>query len=303
MRDILEHLIALHSASAALVAVYDPDDRIAYANASFRSAFFVADGEHPLWIDLMRRNHTLGRGSRIESADVEGWLVSTLSRRAKLAHRALESDLLDGRWLWIVETTLANGWGLFVGTDITNLRADERSLRHDRDLALRAAQTDELTGLSNRRHVMSVLEAMIAGQAIWHSGKGCVVVIDIDHFKRINDVYGHQVGDDVLTAAARFIRSIVRVKDAFGRIGGEEFMLVLPDLTLEEGEYVVTDVLRRIREYQPSPTHPEITITCSAGLTEIRPDDDIRTVYARADGNLYKAKQTGRDRSVSCSAP
>ncbi len=301
MQHVLEHLTALYSASNALVAVYDPDDRIAYANASFRSAFYIADGEYPIWADLMRRNYELGRGSRIESTDIEAWLVSTLSRRAKLAHRALECDLIDGRWLWIVETTLASGWGLFIGTDITNLRADERSLRHDRDLALRAAQTDELTGLSNRRHIMSVLEAVIARQTISQSGQGCVAVIDIDYFKRINDVYGHQLGDEVLVATTRFIRSTIRIKDAFGRVGGEEFMLVLPDLTLQEGEFVIADVLRRIREYRPSPTHPDIAVTCSAGLTEILPDDNICAVYARADGNLYKAKRSGRDRFVSCS--
>ncbi|MBD8678066.1 GGDEF domain-containing protein [Sphingomonas sp. CFBP 13720] len=300
MLQVLEHLTALHSASNALVAVYDPYDRVAYANAAFRSAFFVPDGEHPLWIDLMRRNYALGRGSRIETTDIEAWLVSTLSRRAKLAQRALESDLVDGRWLWIVETTLASGWGLFIGTDITNLRTDERSLRQARDIALRAAQTDELTGLSNRRHIMSVLEAVIARRTISQSGKGCVSVIDIDHFKRINDVYGHQVGDEVLVATGRFIRSAVRVKDAFGRVGGEEFMLVLPDLTLDEGKCVIADVLRRIRKYRPSTTHPDIAVTCSAGLTEILPGDDIRTVFARADGNLYEAKRRGRDRSVSC---
>lgn len=300
MQAALQQLTTLNADSQALMAVYDPDDRLVYANPAFRSAFFVGTDERPLWADLMRRNHALARGSRIDTADIDKWLTSTLSRRAKLTHRAFESDLLDGRWIWIVETTLANGWGSFVGTDITGLRADERSLRQARDLALRASQTDELTGISNRRHIMSVLEAMMAGQTSHQSGTGCISVLDVDHFKRLNDTYGHQTGDEVLVHIARTVRGTIRIMDSFGRLGGEEFMLVLPGFDLTEAQHAVEQVLRDLRESRPSTRHADIRLTCSAGLTDIRPTDTVQTLYARADGYLYEAKRTGRDRCVAC---
>ena len=298
MNVALRALVELQTESQALLAVHDPDDRLSYANAAYRSAFFIGETECPLWPDLMRRNHLLGRGSRIDAVDFEAWLVSTLSRRAKSAHRAFESDLVDGRCLWIVETTLASGCALFVATDITGLRTDEHSLRRDRDIAMRSAQTDDLTGISNRRHILSVLEAVMVGQTSSTSGQGVVCVLDVDHFKQLNDTYGHQAGDDVLIGMSRAIRAAIRVKDAFGRIGGEEFMLILPDLDLPDSLRALSRVLDRLRNSRLSPTHPQIRLTCSAGLTAIAPGDTVNTVYARADRGLYAAKHGGRDRYV-----
>lgn len=291
---------ALHDKSEALFAIYNPDDCISYANPAFREAFWVGENEHPSWTDLVRRNYFLHRGSHIVTNDIEKWLASTLSRRAKLSHRSFESDLLDGRWLWITETTLANGWGLFVGVDITALRTDERDLRQARDAALKASQTDELTGISNRRHIMSLLEATLAGQTSTSSCMGSICILDIDHFKRLNDTYGHQIGDEVLIEVSRTIRAKIRVKDSFGRVGGEEFMLLFPDTGLEEAKLLISDVLAQLRECRPSRTCPQIRLTCSAGLTQIQPTDDLRSLYSRADNNLYEAKRSGRDRYVAC---
>lgn len=298
MQDILGNLEALHRESEALVCVYDPDDRVSYANPAFRSAFYLGHDEHPLWSDLMRRNHALGRGSRIDAPDFEAWLLATLSRRAKLAHRSFETDLVDGRWLWIIETTLSSGWGLFLATDITGLRLGDRAVRKARDLALREAQTDELTGISNRRHILSILEALIIGQTIAGTNGGCVCILDIDHFKRLNDTYGHQVGDEALIAVARCARASLQVKDAFGRIGGEEFMLILPNRAHLAGKIIAEEILDAIRACRPCSLHSELSLTVSMGMTEIEMGDEVRTVFSRADSLLYEAKTAGRDRLV-----
>ena len=140
----------------------------------------------------------LGRGTVISVPDFEAWVVSAQSRRGKMPFSAFETDLVDGRWLWMTETVDRSGWMLCIANDITHLRADERTLRQDRDFALKASQTDELTGISNRRYMMAQLEAMIRSQPAGGPVNGCISILDIDFFKGINDLYGHQTGDEIL---------------------------------------------------------------------------------------------------------
>jgi diguanylate cyclase (GGDEF)-like protein len=284
------------SSSSAMIAVYDEDDRLRYANDSFRSAFSIAPEEAPRWGDLMRRNRAAGKGTIIRAEDFESWLVSAQSRRGKIPFRAFETDLVDGRWLWMTETVEANGWMLCVAVDITHMKTSERDLRQDRDFALKASQTDELTGIANRRFMMASLENMVARQQAFDPARGCISIMDLDFFKRINDRFGHQTGDDVLIDFARRVHPLVRRRDSFGRIGGEEFMLVLPDTTLTEGEVIIDRVLDTVRRARPISTVPGFSYTVSAGLVELRTGETAREIYSRADAALYLAKQTGRDR-------
>lgn len=290
-----ERLAALLTISGTLIAVYDEDDRLRLANNAFRSAFALDDEETPLWSELMRRNTLAGKGTIIRAGNFESWLVSAQSRRGKIPFRAFETDLADGRWLWMTETVEQNGWMLCVATDITHIRRSERDLRQDRDFALRASQTDELTGIANRRFMMAALEDMVCRQAGAVQVRGCACIIDLDFFKRINDNFGHQAGDDVLVDFARRVHPLVRRRDSFGRVGGEEFMLVLPDTTLAEGETIIDRVLQAIRHARPIRSMPSFSYTCSAGLVELHPNETAREIYSRADAALYVAKQTGRD--------
>ena len=182
MDDIAARLRSLGDDTGVLVALYDQDDRLRYANRSFRSTFHLNDNESPLWPDLMRRNRALGVGTVISVPDFEAWVVSAQSRRGKVPFRAFETDVVGGRWLWMTETVDANGWMLCIASDITHLRADERTLRQDRDFALKAAQTDELTGVSNRRYMMSKLEEMVQRYSAVGAGSGCICILDIDFF-------------------------------------------------------------------------------------------------------------------------
>jgi diguanylate cyclase (GGDEF)-like protein len=294
--QIVSRLAQLQGLSSVLVALYDHEDRLQYANAAFRSAFALDPDETPLWGELMRRNKLAGRGTIIRIDDFDAWLLSAQSRRGKLPFRAFETDLVDGRWLWMTETVDAEGWMLCVGSDITHIRRSERDLRQDRDFALKASQTDELTGISNRRFMMAALDSMIAHQARADSSSGCLAIMDIDFFKLINDKFGHQTGDDMLVDFARRVHPLVRRRDSFGRIGGEEFMLVMPDTTLMQGEMIMVRVLQTIRGARPISSMPTFGYTFSAGLAELRPGEKARDLYARADEALYLAKQSGRDR-------
>jgi diguanylate cyclase len=156
------------------------------------------------------------------------------------------------------------------------------------------AQLDELTGALNRRFVMKELdEELLRAQ---RSNQHCsVALIDLDWFKKINDTFGHPAGDEALRTFAITIFANIRGIDKFGRYGGEEFLLVLPDTP--QGTAVRT--IDRLREIIASldwaAISPNMTVTMSAGITCIRANDTTDTILSRADRALYRAKENGRN--------
>jgi len=124
------------------------------------------------------------------------------------------------------------------------------------------------------------------------------MLIDIDHFKRINDAFGHQAGDEVLTSISRALKECVRPEDFVGRLGGDEFVIMLDGLTEEDADLVGTRVRSTIELYDFSinDSGQSTVVTMSMGLAAIRPSDDAFSLYERADQALYKSKQLGRNR-------
>jgi diguanylate cyclase (GGDEF)-like protein len=285
----------LLESAGAMVAVYDQDDRLRHANRAFRDAWWIKAGEEPLWTDLMRRNFYAKRGTVISTPDFEAWLLSTQSRRGKSPTKAFETDLHDGRWVWMTETTQADGWMLCIATDITSIRPDERSLRQDRDIAVKASQTDELTGIPSRRFVMSKLEELVLHASEGEDLLGCIAVLDLDNFKYINDRFGHAVGDAVLKDFAATIQHEVRKTDILGRVGGEEFVLLLPNTSLVDAETVLNRMLLSVRHSRPLPDEASFRYTFSAGIACVTRGEEASALYRRADLALYAAKMRGRD--------
>jgi diguanylate cyclase (GGDEF)-like protein len=232
---------------------------------------------------------------RIDDGDVEAFLARTLARRRCAPRNSFETDLVDGRWFWIDHTILPNGWILSVGADITTLKNNEKSLRQAHEAALKASQTDLLTGLPNRRHILGLLDEALAAKENTGSGL-CVAVIDIDRFKAINHAHGHEAGDAVLEHFARSCRTRVRAQDHLGRASGEEFLL-LPEVRLDHAVRIID----RIRDGFPAAilgqSELELPCTFSAGVTEALPDDDRSSILRRADRALYAAKEEGRNRT------
>jgi diguanylate cyclase (GGDEF)-like protein len=157
------------------------------------------------------------------------------------------------------------------------------------------AELDELTGSFNRRCIMRMLDEEIARTA--RSGSPCsVALIDLDHFKRVNDTYGHPTGDEVLRTFAITMFANIRSVDRFGRYGGEEFLLVLPDMP-EDGAARAMDRLRAIvAELDWSAFSPGMKVTLSAGVATLKVDETTDSFLARADSALYAAKAQGRNR-------
>jgi diguanylate cyclase (GGDEF)-like protein len=125
---------------------------------------------------------------------------------------------------------------------------------------------------------------------------GCLAVFDIDHFKAVNDGFGHDAGDAVIVAFAEMAQSITSGGDLVARLGGEEFGLILADLTQAEAE-TLCDHLRQTVSETPVPTSSgEVRITVSAGLVDLRSASDASTAFRAADAALHRAKAEGRDR-------
>lgn len=159
------------------------------------------------------------------------------------------------------------------------------------------ANTDVLTGLPNRRALYGAVEQLLdATDPTDQASQGkpaCLVLLDLDHFKGINDRYGHGAGDAVLTQAATRLRGRLRGGDTVGRWGGEEFLIVLPGADAAGG----LQVAERLRREVGTLPFPEVgPVTASLGVAQAEPGDDLGRWVARADAALYRAKATGRDR-------
>jgi diguanylate cyclase (GGDEF)-like protein len=157
------------------------------------------------------------------------------------------------------------------------------------------AELDELTGSFNRRCIMRMLDDVIA--RAHRSQTPCsIALIDLDWFKRINDAYGHPTGDEVLRTFAITVFANIRSFDRFGRYGGEEFLLVLPD-TPDDSAANILDRLRVIiAGLDWSAFSPDMRVTISAGVATLRPDETEASLLVRADNALYAAKARGRNR-------
>lgn len=159
-----------------------------------------------------------------------------------------------------------------------------------------AAYTDGLTGLYNRRHFME-LAAMTLARARRMGTPCSILIFDIDHFKDVNDTFGHLAGDEVLRSMGRRLRSTVRAYDLFARYGGEEFIALLDGAVLKDAERLAERIRRQIEASVVRYEHTDINITCSVGVAEVGPQDgDIDDVLRRADEALYRAKDEGRNR-------
>jgi diguanylate cyclase (GGDEF)-like protein len=160
----------------------------------------------------------------------------------------------------------------------------------------RLAITDGLTGTYNRRHFFGLAENELS-RASRFGHPVSAIMLDVDHFKQVNDTYGHAVGDQVLCAVTRRCSESIRDIDILGRYGGEEFAIILPATDLS-GAHSVAERLRRCVADVPIPTEQgDLTITISLGVAStLQPDGDVATLLNRADAAMYAAKQAGRNR-------
>jgi len=204
-----------------------------------------------------------------------------------------------GYWAWVLDRARvfdrdpSNNSLRMAGTriDVTRRREAERQV-------MRLVEHDELTGLLNRRGVLRSIQRIHTSAA--RSGQPyCLSILDLDHFKQINDAYGHAVGDEVLRRVAKSLLKDLRKKDWVGRWGGEEFVVILPETTEAQALNTLERLRNGIGKQHIQSRGFDVTVTMSAGLAMCQaPVDSPDDVLALADSALYAAKSAGRDRTV-----
>ncbi|WP_428717795.1 GGDEF domain-containing protein [Undibacterium curvum] len=163
------------------------------------------------------------------------------------------------------------------------------------DRLIKLASQDFLTGLPNRRAFHSHLKRKQAS-AKATEGSYCICILDIDHFKKVNDTYGHDIGDEVLKFVAQHLKDSVRVGDFVARLGGEEFVLFMPEIDLTDAIHVAERVRKAIDMCVYEGNGITIHVTISIGIIESYPDATDAELFELADQALYRAKQNGRNK-------
>jgi len=171
------------------------------------------------------------------------------------------------------------------------------NLKSELELVNRLVREDQLTGALNRRGLDDAL-AREAARAARAGTFLCIALIDIDNFKKINDSYGHQVGDLVLVHLVAIIKETIRTNDLIGRYGGEEFMLLLPDSRLDEAVAVLGRLQRKLANTPISWGKQQLLVTFSAGIAAHGSSETLDALIQRADAALYEAKRVGKDRVI-----
>jgi len=274
--DSLAERAAAHSALAACYV--DMGD---WKSAHEQQVQFHAASDGLLRRQLDQRLATLRIQFDSAAKDKENAL---LTREMEAADRELAAGKRMAR-LQAVVIVLAVLLALLAGALAWRHRRDSRTMHE-------LAHTDELTGMSNRRRALGRASEMLSAP----DAQLALMIVDIDHFKTINDELGHLVGDDILRAIAEVLRSVVREPAALGRLGGEEFVILLPGSDAASARRLAERVVSEVRALDVSRWLPGRRVTVSIGLTLAGPQDTVSVLLRRADEAMYRAKHSGRDR-------
>jgi diguanylate cyclase (GGDEF)-like protein len=196
------------------------------------------------------------------------------------------------------EDQSVNWYGLAI--DITEQKKIQLQIQELNQALKIQAETDYLTGLYNRRKFISEVESEL-NRYERYKDSFCFAILDLDNFKSLNDTYGHDIGDMILKHFAIVLNTTLRKVDVYGRIGGEEFAILLTHATLEQGKVICQRIVngeKALEDYSAS-HKKKIKYTCSIGITEVIPGDDFQSLFTRADELLYRAKAEGKDRLVA----
>ncbi len=271
----------------------DDGPRILYVNAAFTDVTGYTAEE------------VLGRTPRLLQGPETSKESRRRIRRALQRKEPIREIVLNyaksGRkyWLDINIIPLKNSKG-----EVTFFAAIERDLTEQKDLESKLAKlawTDGLTGLMNRRRFLERAHSEFA-RAKRYSHPLSLIVFDVDHFKQINDTFGHGFGDRVLSELGKTVRVCFRETDFCGRLGGEEFALVLPETPLDSAVNAAERLRRNISGLEISKEGKQTRITISLGVATVLPrDEEWNSAFQRADEALYCSKRQGRNRTTAAS--
>jgi len=220
-------------------------------------------------------------------------------------HTLMATELMQELMQWITFSMVALFFA-WMGADISGLRQKLASKNDELNDAYRQlcelAIRDELTGLYNRRYISDILKVQ-KGMADRGGHDFVLCYLDLDHFKNVNDTYGHSAGDEVLKVYAEIAKSHVRSIDYCARFGGEEFVVVLVKTEINGACNVAERIRKSIEEYNYQTIAPGLKVTVSIGMAQYQPFERVEDTLARSDNALYRAKNGGRNRVVIADMP
>lgn len=285
---------AMSQASHDPLAMIDADDNITFWNPAAERVFGYSEGEmlgkklHDILVLPKERDLAKARlddFARTGTGPIVGRTMEVTGVRKSgetfPVERGVAAFQLGGKWYAVGSMR-----------DISRRKRNEKRLNE-------LATTDEMTGLSNRRHFLEQAEAQLR-QALRYSQEFSFMMLDLDHFKRINDTHGHDAGDEVLRAVAKTMREVMRGTDIIGRLGGEEFGAVMPETGVEAARQVAERLRLQIMEHPIATPSGFVRVTASIGIAHLHPGQAaLSDLMKKADLALYEAKNGGRNRIVA----
>jgi diguanylate cyclase (GGDEF)-like protein/PAS domain S-box-containing protein len=281
--------------STDVVCHLSADHRVVWVSPSLQSALGCEPGQ---WIGRPIQDVL----ASLEADPLPAWLeASPTGARPQRHHCRLRVRGCDGshHWMETRSTPLLNDEGEPDG-EVCTCRLIDNEVAAERELERRAA-TDSLTALLNREEVFRQIRGLTAGNQ--RRGQELAVLFcDLDHFKDVNDTFGHQAGDAVLQAMAERVRHCVRASDLAARVGGDELLVVLTGLHTLDDALLIAEKLRQLAREPVVIPEGEVRISLSVGVALARGEESIDDLIARADAAMYAAKQQGRDQVVAIPA-
>lgn len=303
--SIKDYLIDALSLTHDGIGIYDANDILVYCNDTLASMFSMTaiDATGMSFDSLIEFNYSTKTGLNIESDSLSEWLEMAHGFRRSEKFRSFEIDFRDNRYFLVTEHTAEDNSILIFCSDITHQKQTEAKLLDlNKQLSIIAYQ-DSLTGIYNRRCFYERVESELS-RCFRQNLNASVLMIDLDRFKMINDNFGHEGGDTVLVEVASLIKDILRDYDIFGRVGGEEFAVFLPDADLDAARETATRILKNIRQYKfPAPVGL-LQVTASIGVSSTNHESCLlKDLFRDADKLLYQAKKEGRNQVKYNSRP
>ncbi len=295
--ELKRNEMLLHQYSQILATINDP---IAYIDKNF--IYQTVNAATLQIYQKKKKNEMVGHpveeivGEEIFKKQFRPFILQCLG--GKKAYNQDWFDFPDGvrRYMYMSFYPLFAKDNVVAGTVVNSI--DVTKMKEMEDQLKLLSQTDQLTQIFNRVKFHDSLAQEIS-RARRYQTELALIMLDIDHFKRINDNYGHDVGDDVLVGLSELVKTCIRETDIFARWGGEEFMLLLPHTPLN----CAAKLGERIRAAIEKHDFPQVgTVTSSFGVTQYIESDSEETFTKRVDRALYKAKQKGRNRVIAAQA-
>ncbi|MGB5446535.1 MAG: diguanylate cyclase [Psychromonas sp.] len=279
--------------------ILNQEDIVIHCNNTFANVFGItkeqAIGRSNK--ELLRSAWATKQGIIIDTDDFNQWYQNIDSLHKEKGFNQFETDLSDGRWFKMTRVNMERGYIMFFGVDITDLKKTQKSLEEANRHIENLANTDQLTGLNNRRAFHLIADQEIK-KARRYKQPLSLLLIDMDYFKQINDNYGHEAGDFVLHEFATLCQTLLRLPDLLCRIGGEEFVILLP-MTGEDGARQIAEricVSVASHDFYFERLNCFIHVSVSIGLSYLSGrEQSIQEILTRADVALYTAKQNGRN--------